>query len=128
MGLLCRPWLGGFGSCRPYWLRCKNYAELRSSIKSPTKGAEMSQRTRILLVIAGLSGIFSAQSNLSLRQKYGRPISETYQVRPGIASMVSYGADGQVCEAVIRPDLPTTPIKSSSDVLKSKELDDVIEE
>jgi hypothetical protein len=50
-----------------------------------------------------LQTAFQARNALSLRQKYGAPVSEAYLVRPGIIASASYGPSGDVCEIVLSP-------------------------
>ena len=81
------------------------------------------------IVIVLLTCMFvSAQSSSDLRQKYGIPISETYKVRPDVVVTVTYAKTGEVCSMVIKPQPSSTKKETSTPVLKSKLLDEVIDE
>jgi hypothetical protein len=47
-----------------------------------------------------------------LQERYGRPVAETYQVKPGVGASARYGASGQVCLIVVRPEKPHCPLNS----------------
>jgi hypothetical protein len=83
-------------------------------------------RTIIVTVLSCV--IIAAQTSNDLSQKYGGPLSQTFKVRPGIVVTVTHAKTGEICEMLITPQLPTSSIKSSGAVLKSKELDEVVEE
>lgn len=68
------------------------------------------------------------QTSNDLRQKYGAPVSETFKVRPDVVVTVAHAKTGEICEMLIAPQLPSTPIKSNGAVLKSKVLDEIIDE
>ncbi len=68
------------------------------------------------------------QTSNDLRQKYGATVSETFKVRPSIVVTVTHAKTGEVCEMLIAPQLPSTPIKSNGTVLKSKVLNEIIDE
>jgi hypothetical protein len=72
--------------------------------------------------------IAAGQTSNGLRQKYGTPISETFKVRPEVIVTVSHAKTGEICEMLIAPQLPSTPIKSSGALLKSKLVNEIIDE
>jgi hypothetical protein len=80
----------------------------------------------LLLLLIGLT--VNAQSVRELRQKYGEPVSEIFQVRPNVTVTVRIGRTGDVCEMVIAPQLPSTAIKSNDYVFKSAVLNEIIDE
>jgi hypothetical protein len=55
----------------------------------------------ILLLLSFVS--VSAQSSKDLREKFGAPKSEVFQVRPNINMTVTYGKTGVVCAMVLEP-------------------------
>lgn len=83
---------------------------------------------KIVLLILIICLPILAQSPTGLRQKYGPPMKESYLVRDNVLATVTYNKDGQICEMVIEPPPPLTPIKSSEDKLRSEVLDEVINE
>ena len=100
---------------------------LKRSVGLPLEKCEMeSMRTIIVIVLSCV--IIAAQTSNDLRQKYGAPLSETFKVRPGIVVTVTRAKTGEICEMLITPQLPVTPIKSSGAFLKSKTLDEVVNE
>jgi hypothetical protein len=70
--------------------------------------------------------VASAQTSIALRQKYGQPTSETYNVRADMVVTVSYAKTGHVCEMLIKPTSETENGKPS--LLKSQPLNEVIDE
>ncbi len=44
---------------------------------------------------------FPARSPQTLRQRYGEPISETFQIRPDVLASAQYGKGGAVCYIII---------------------------
>jgi len=81
-----------------------------------------------ILFILLISVPAAAQAQSNLRQKYGTPLSESFVVRPDIIVTATYGKDGGVCEMVIKPRPPVAPIKSNEARLKTKSLDEIIDE
>jgi hypothetical protein len=72
-------------------------------------------RLGLLLLVFALQTPFTGKTALTLRERYGQPISETYLVRPGIAVSASYGKSGDVCELLISPQKPSSLIKSANE-------------
>lgn len=83
---------------------------------------------RVMAMMLLTCVVAAGQTSNGLRQKYGAPISETFKVRPNTIVTVTHAKTGEVCEMFIAPQLPSTPIKSTGAVLKSKGLNEVIEE
>ena len=83
---------------------------------------------KTVVVILIICAAPQAQSLSSLRQKYGPPVKESYLVRPGVLATATSNRDGQVCEILIEPLPPSTPIKSSDEKLRSSILNEVIDE
>jgi hypothetical protein len=75
-----------------------------------------------------LAASFPADTGPTLHERYGRPISETYLVRPGIVASARYGGSGHVCEIVLSPRKPSSLIKSGNYTIESKELTEVLDE
>lgn len=61
-------------------------------------------RLSAILFALALQASPLAKSSETFRQRYGKPISETYLVRPGIVVSASYGTNGNTCELVISPE------------------------
>jgi hypothetical protein len=83
---------------------------------------------RVMAVILLTCVVVAGQTSDALRQKYGAPVAETFRVRPDILVTVTHAQTGGACEMLIAPQLPSTPIKSNGAVLKSKVLDEIIDE
>lgn len=62
-------------------------------------------RLSVCLFALALQTSFPANSSGTLRRRYGKPISETFLVRPGIVVWATYGTSGNTCELVIGPGL-----------------------
>src|ERR1700686_484162 len=69
---------------------------------------------------------FPADTVQTMRQKYGPPISETYLIKPGVVTTVSFGASGHVCEIVVRPE--ENALIKSGKMFKRQEIPDLIDE
>ena len=83
---------------------------------------------RVALLVAIVCVTVLGQTSDDLRQKYGSPLKESYLVRPGILVTVTYSKDGQICEMMIEPQPPSTPIKSSDERIRSIVLNEIIDE
>jgi hypothetical protein len=70
--------------------------------------------------------VATGQTSSTLRQKYGQPTSETYNVRPNIKVTVTYAKTAEICEMLIQPIAETENGKPS--LLKSQPLAEVIDE
>jgi hypothetical protein len=67
-------------------------------------------RRLFVLALAGLA--ISAQSIQDLKQKFGDPVSQTFQVRPGVGVTIRRGSDGAIAEMLIMPLNATSLIES----------------
>lgn len=81
---------------------------------------------RIAIVFLLACAAATAQSSSTLRQRYGQPVSETYDVRPDVIVTVTYAKTGEMCEMLIQPIKETNSGKPS--LLKSQTLNEVIDE
>jgi hypothetical protein len=61
----------------------------------------MWRQLSLILLALVVQGSFPAKSTQTLRQRYGRTVSETFLVRPGIVVSARYGTSGDTCELVI---------------------------
>ena len=57
----------------------------------------------ILLLTVLTCGVLFAQSADGFREKYGRPISESFAVRDGVGVTAKRGSDGRISEMLIAP-------------------------
>jgi hypothetical protein len=73
----------------------------------------------LILLAVALQGSFPARTPQTFRTRYGKPLSETFLVRPGVVVSAVYGASGDTCELVIVPKDPkvifTAPTSRSID-------------
>jgi hypothetical protein len=90
----------------------------------------MCLRLGLLLLVFTLQSSFTGKSALTLRERYGKPISETYLVRPSIAVSASYGDSGDVCELLVSPQKPSSLIKSADQtpVIDFNQMTEIIDE
>jgi hypothetical protein len=91
----------------------------------------MCLRLGLLLLVFTLQSSFMGKTALTLRARYGQPISETYLVRPGIAVSASYGESGDVCELLISSQKPLSLIKSANQTpatLDFNQMTEIIDE
>ncbi len=91
----------------------------------------MCLRLGLLLLVFTLQSSFTGKSALTLRERYGQPISETYLVRPGITVSASYGKSGDVCELLISPQKASSLIKSANEsptTIDFHEMTEIIDE
>jgi len=80
--------------------------------------------TRLILFVVCCSA-FGQMDTSTLRAKYGEPLArETFQVRPNIEAVVSYGTGHQVCKI----DLPPGSYVKLPGFASAQEMDQVIEE
>jgi hypothetical protein len=85
-------------------------------------------RLGTLLLAAAFQVSFTAKNPETLRQRYGNPLSETFLVRPDIAVSASYGATGQTCELVIKPNSHDMIAKPGSDTIDDDVLLEIEDE
>jgi hypothetical protein len=90
----------------------------------------MCLRLALLLFVVALQSSFTGRSALSLRERYGQPISETFLVRPGIAVSAVYGKSGDVCELLVSPQKPSSLVKSANDTatIDFNQMTEIIDE
>jgi hypothetical protein len=79
-----------------------------------------------MLFVLGV--VLASDTATDFSQRYGPPIRESYEVRPGIVASVSYGASGHACEILIEPNQSGGMIKSRGVTIDSKQLTDVLDE
>jgi hypothetical protein len=82
----------------------------------------------MLLGFLALQSILPTKTSDTLRQRYGSPMSETFQVRPELAASVTYGPSGSVCEIIISPHDPMFFMEMASTTIDSTLLQQVIDE
>ena len=82
-------------------------------------------KTALIVVFACTTVI--AQTKDQLRQRFGKPVSETFLVRPRIVVTATYAPSGKVTELVISP-LNISLIKSRNATLSRESVDAVIDE
>jgi hypothetical protein len=56
----------------------------------------------VILILISVLGV-SAQSSKDLREKFGKPKSEVFQIRPDVNMTVTYGKGDIVCIMVLEP-------------------------
>lgn len=91
----------------------------------------MWSRLGLLCILFMLESSFPGKTNETMRQRYGPPLSENFVVRSGIVVTATYAKDGHVCELLITPQKPITPIKPADQTAKSidsKLLTELIDE
>jgi hypothetical protein len=80
----------------------------------------------LLAVVSQVS--FAAKTSDTLRQRYGKPLSETFLVRPGTVVSATYGTSGETCELGIVPKEPdaifTQPGSGTIDEKTLQEVED----
>jgi hypothetical protein len=88
----------------------------------------MWMRLAVVLLAVAFQGSFTARTPETLRHRYGKPLSETFLVRPGIVASVKYGTSGNTCELLIIPKDPdaifTAPSSRTIDVKLLTEIED----
>ena len=67
------------------------------------------------------------QSREEWIRKYGKPIAESFLVRPGISATISYGPNGRATELLISPRNPAL-IKSRANTLSQDSVKAIIDE
>jgi hypothetical protein len=78
-----------------------------------------------LLAIAVL-GSFPAKNPQTFRERYGKPLSETFLVRPDIVVSAFYGPSGNTCELAIVPKDPETIFTAPhSRTIDNKRLEEI---
>lgn len=70
-----------------------------------------------------------AQSFDDLHPKYGRPVSETYEIRKGIYVTANSNSAGEICDLIISRQLASETLNyPSTETMKSDELTKLIDE
>lgn len=69
----------------------------------------------LMLLALAIPASFPAMSAGTMRQRYGKPIGETFVVRPGILVTATYGPNEETCELLIAPDETGELVKNWSD-------------
>jgi hypothetical protein len=70
-----------------------------------------------------------AQSLDDLHRKYGRPVSETYEIRKGIYVTTNSNTAGEICQLIVSRQLASETLNyPSTETLKSDELTRIIDE
>src|ERR1700734_2321659 len=83
-------------------------------------------RAAAVLLAVLIQGSFPAQSREAFRQRYGKPISESFLVRPGIAVTATYGASGETCSLMIEPrETLGRSVKPESPIIEEKLLEEI---
>jgi hypothetical protein len=82
---------------------------------------------KAIVILLIMCTALAAQSRDDLKKKYGRPVAETFLIRPEIIVTASYNSTGQTTELLIAPEL-TGLIKSRGRGLSSGTLNEVIDE
>jgi hypothetical protein len=86
--------------------------------------------TRLSVVIAALIPLsILGQTTGELHQKY--PVSsriETFDIRPGIIAIVTYGSDGNTTSVTLTPPITFSENGALADLMPLKAVDDVIAE
>jgi hypothetical protein len=72
----------------------------------------------LILSAVALQGLFPAKTPETFRKRYGKPLSETFLVRPGVVVSVAYGASGDTCDVLIVP-------RGSSDIFLRRGSDTI---
>lgn len=83
---------------------------------------------KVVLLLLLFPTAVIAQTQVSLRHKYGTPVAETFTVRPGIIVTASYFPNGEVREMTIAPQPPSGLIKSSGTTLDNELLREIVAE
>ncbi len=82
----------------------------------------------VILLAVAVQGTFAAKTPETFRERYGKPVSETFLVRPGIVVSAVNGASGDTCELVIIPKEPenvfTDPSDRTIDFKRLKEIEE----
>lgn len=72
---------------------------------------------------------FPAKTPEAFRQRYGKPISETFLVRPGVAVTATYGASGETCSLIVEPlETLGVSVRPKSSAIEEKLLGEISKE
>jgi hypothetical protein len=84
---------------------------------------EQPEIMKIILVAVLMGTALWGQSREELETRYGKPVSETFVVRPGIEATTTYSITGAITEVLISPRIPDV---SLSKTLGVKAIDNVV--
>jgi hypothetical protein len=85
-------------------------------------------RVNLVLILWLIAIPIMAQTSTELRERYGEPQSETYQVRPQIVLSVFYTESGQLCRMEISPRHQKVRLGLAAEVMSSDEVSHIIDE
>lgn len=68
---------------------------------------------KVIVILLLMSITVCGQTSAALRQKYGKPKSETFEIRPDVDVTLTYGKAGNFCTATIEP----TPVYLGAGIL-----------
>jgi hypothetical protein len=68
------------------------------------------------------------QKSQELRSRYGEPDLERFIARPGIGLTIQYGADRQVCQALIEPPQQLIYTEQNVPLMSSEAVTEILEE
>ncbi|MFZ0521069.1 MAG: hypothetical protein WAL95_08605 [Candidatus Acidiferrales bacterium] len=89
----------------------------------------MGMRVTAVLLAVLFQVSFPAKTPETLRQRYGKPLSEIFLVRPGVAVSATYGPSGETCSLKIEPiDSVGTTVKPKSPIIEEQLLQEINEE
>jgi hypothetical protein len=89
----------------------------------------MSMRLTAVLLAVLFQVSFPAKTPETFRQRYGKPISETFLVRPGVAVSATYGPSGETCSLKFEPiDSVGTSVTPKSPIIEEKLLWEINDE
>jgi hypothetical protein len=84
----------------------------------------------VLIVLLSCAATLAQKSN-DLRQKYGEPKAEMFQIRPDVDMTVTYGRDGTVCTMLIEPTplwFGAAKFDEDTNVIKMSVVTDIFDE
>jgi hypothetical protein len=89
----------------------------------------MAMRLTAILLAVLFQVSFPAKTRETFRQGYGKPLLETFLVRPGVAATTTYGPSGETCFLTIEPiDSVGTSVTPKSPIIEEKLLREIDEE
>jgi hypothetical protein len=82
-------------------------------------------RTAAVLLAVLFQVSFPGKTPEAFRQRYGKPISEIFLVRPGVAVTATYGASGETCLLMIEPlETLGVSVRPKSPIIEEKLLEE----
>jgi hypothetical protein len=85
-------------------------------------------RLTFALLALTLQLSFPAISSRTLREPYGNPVSETFQVRPGVAATAQYGMSAELCYVIVNAKTPPSFGPTTVDSQLLKDIEDIVDE